>query len=549
MSPSRWTTPVVVAAVLLLLPGCRSATSGPALVLLHGKIFTADSAAPFVEALAIRDGRIVRIGTDAEVLEAAGSDARRIDLEGRTVVPGFNDAHDHIAPPMASTTFATGTDPLPEPSFAQVRDSLQAVVARVDAGTWIETSVGERVLSDPLARRAALDRVAPNHPVVLRAWTGHGAVLNSAGLAAVGLADSVRDPLGGRYGRDRAGRLDGLVEEYAGYALWSRLAPGDSAALQAAYESRAREVVGWGITSVQTFTPGGDPAVLQSVLAALHLPIRLRIIPLPLTSPRGRETASWRALHSAGQVQVSGMKWVLDGTPVERLAAYRAPYTDRAGWYGRLNFPPDTLAVMLRESLDRGEQPLIHAVGDSAVALLLHTMERLAPDSVWRARRLRIEHGEGLYPDLIPLARRLGIGVTQNPSHLALGPVAVARNGPARMPGYQPLRSLVEAGIPLALGSDGPLNPFLNLMLAVLHPDDPAEALSMEQAVRAYTWGSAWAEGAEAEKGRLVPGQLADLAVLSQDIFTADPATLPGTTSVLTLVAGKPVHDPEGRLR
>lgn len=549
VSPARSALGVVVWLALALALGCGGGVAAPDLVLHHGKIFTADTTTPFVEALAIREGRIVRIGSDAEVLGSAGPETRRVDLEGRTVVPGFNDAHDHITPPMPGLSFVTGPDPLPDPPFAVVRDSLRSLVGRTPAGTWIHAFLGDRTLGDPLARRSALDRVAPDHPVALVAWTGHGVVLNSAALRAVGLSDSVSDPLGGRFGRDPSGRLDGLVEEYARYALWRRMTPGDSASLWDAYEARAREVVGWGITSVQSFTSGADPEVLATVLPGLDLPIRLRLIPLPFTSPTGRVVAPWLGLRSAGQVRVSGLKWVLDGTPVERLAAQREPYADRPGWYGRTNFSGDTLEAMLREALEQHRQPLIHAVGDSAIALLLHTMERLAPDSVWRAVRLRIEHGDGLYPDLIPLARRLGVGVVQNPSHLALGPMASARNGPARMAGYQPLRSLVEAGVPLALGSDGPLNPFLNLMLAVTHPDDPAEALTMEQAVRAYTWGSAWAEFEEERKGTLTPGRLADLAVLSQDIFTANPAALPAVTSVLTLVAGRPVHDAGGLLR
>jgi predicted amidohydrolase YtcJ len=140
--------------------------------------------------------------------------------------------------------------------------------------------------------------------------------------------------------------------------------------------------------------------------------------------------------------------------------------------------------------------------------------------------------------------------VVQNPSHFALGaPLMRARYGAERLPALQPMRSLLAAGIPVALGSDGPLSPFVNLMFAVLHPDTPAEALTMEEAVRAYTAGSAFAEHAEADKGRLAPGLLADLAVLSQDIFAVPPAALPGTASVLTMVGGRVVHDPGGIAR
>jgi predicted amidohydrolase YtcJ len=345
--------------------------------------------------------------------------------------------------------------------------------------------------------------------------------------------------------------LTGLAEEYARFAHMSPGAPRTDSAIVAAFRSRATEAVALGITSVQNMVTGMAPADLARVVPTLSLPIRLRLIRLPLTTPAGRGMAAWDALVAppGSGVTVSGLKWILDGTPIERLAALRAPYADRRGWYGRINFPPDTLRAMLREALAANEQPLLHAGGDSAIGLSLALMAELAPDSVWRRLRPRLEHGDGLSPDQYALARRLGVIVVQNPSHLALGPAGAGRLDAARAAIFQPLRTLLENGIPLALGSDGPLNPFLNLMFAVTHPNNPAQAITIEQGVRAYTWGSALAEHREGEKGRLAPGQLADLAVLSQDIFTVPPPALPATTSVLTLVGGRAVHDVMGRPR
>jgi predicted amidohydrolase YtcJ len=156
---------------------------------------------------------------------------------------------------------------------------------------------------------------------------------------------------------------------------------------------------------------------------------------------------------------------------------------------------------------------------------------------------VRIEHGDGLMEDLWPQARRLGVVVVQNPAHFTFPDVLVKRLGPERAARYQPVKSLAAAGIPLAIGSDGPLNPFLNLLWATTDPNHPAEALSREQAVVAYTRGSAYAEFAENEKGTLRPGYLADLAVLSADIFTIDAAKLPETESALTMVGGKVVYE------
>ena len=171
-------------------------------------------------------------------------------------------------------------------------------------------------------------------------------------------------------------------------------------------------------------------------------------------------------------------------------------------------------------------------------------MELVAPESTWRQLRPRFEHAEWLTPDLRARARRLGVVVVENPTHFTDGADRMrARFGDARSRYYQPFASLVTDGIPLAIGSDGPPNPFLNLQLAVIHPDSPGEALSREQAVVAYTRGSAYAEHSERRKGTLAPGYLADLAVSSQDIFAVPDDRLPETVSVMTMVGGRVAYD------
>jgi predicted amidohydrolase YtcJ len=162
---------------------------------------------------------------------------------------------------------------------------------------------------------------------------------------------------------------------------------------------------------------------------------------------------------------------------------------------------------MLAEALAAGEQPVLHAIGDSTIALVLSLMSSLAPDSAWRRLRPRLEHAEWLTPDLRPHARRLGVVVVENPLHFTDGPARMAaRFGAARAREYQPFRSILDAAIPLAIGSDGPTDPFLDLLLATTHPDNPREALTREQAVVAYTRGGAYAEHAERAKGTLAPG-------------------------------------------
>jgi hypothetical protein len=181
--------------------------------------------------------------------------------------------------------------------------------------------------------------------------------------------------------------------------------------------------------------------------------------------------------------------------------------------------------------------------GDRTAETFLNAMDATGGEKVWSKRRVRMEHGDGLLPDLFPRAKRLGVVVVQNPIHFTFGELFVKRFGEKRAHELQPLHSLLDAGIPLAIGSDGPVNPFLNIMLASTFSRNPSEALTREQAVTAYTLTSAYAEFAEKDKGSLEPGKLADLAILSQDIFKIRAGNLPTTESVMTLVGGKIVYD------
>jgi len=182
----------------------------------------------------------------------------------------------------------------------------------------------------------------------------------------------------------------------------------------------------------------------------------------------------------------------------------------------------------------------LHVAGDRAIEILFDAMDAMEGVD-WPSKRIRLEHGDGLTDDLIERAVRLGVVVVQNPTHFALAEFMHSRLGPGR--GFFRMRSLIDAGIPVALGSDGPPNPWLDVMLAVIHPTNPAEALSVGQAIEAYTRGAAYAEFQEHEKGTLAPGMLADIAVLSQDVFSVPPDAIPATESVLTLIGGQIVHD------
>jgi predicted amidohydrolase YtcJ len=491
-------------------------------------VFTGDTAHPWAEAVAIRGERILAVGSTADVRRLAVPRTREIPLGGRVVIPGINDAHDHLGDRGLGPELRIDQSPTPDPTTSQVMDSLRGWSVRTPAHGWLRARIGPRVLADPAVDRAALDRIAPGHPVMLHGWWGHGMLLNSAALRALGIDDAVADPFGGWYGRDASGRLTGRLDEYAAWDAQRRLAAlQPDSALVADLRAFADSSLRLGVTSVQDMAGSFSPAQTLRVFRAARLPIRVRLIRWSIPTATSLNAVEWDTVPTrvAPRVVVDGRKWVIEGTPIEGFALRRTAYPGRPGWYGRLNFPLDSVRAMLRDALRPGAAQLhLHVVGDSTTTLVLSAMEALAPDSAWRDRRVRFEHGGSIRGPDIARAAQKGIAIGQPR-------------------GAAPYRSWRAAGIEVGYGSDMLRNPFVNLMGPVTGAGQPDEAVSREEAVRIYTRGSAYLERAEREKGTLAAGMLADLAVLSQDIFTVAANALPRTRSVLTVVGGEIAYD------
>jgi predicted amidohydrolase YtcJ len=350
------------------------------------------------------------------------------------------------------------------------------------------------------------------------------------------------NPVGGSFVRGSDGKLTGRIFEYAQFEIdrrMSELVSDDDAVrqLNQVFAHSAR----LGITTIQDMANPISADRAAALFAKSPPPIRIRVMWFGLTNQYGRiKDRGDLPLHPAPLVTMSGTKWIIDGTPIEHSAAMRKPYADHPGTSGELNFSEKEMEDILRESLQRNDQLMVHVVGDRTVETFLNAMDATGGEKVWGQRRVRFEHGDGIMPDLVPAVKRLGVVEVQNPTHLSLD---IARWGPGRAEHDQPMRSLLKAGVPVAIGSDGPDNPFLNVMLVTTYKDKPYEALTREQAIIAYTLTSAYSEFAEKDKGSLEPGKLADLAVLSQDIFEVPANDLPKTESVMTIVGGKIVYD------
>lgn len=535
----------IIIAIVLVCSVDGICAQAPDVILLDGQIFTGDGGPEFADAVAISGNRVTAVGSNEEIRRIAGRATRRIDLDGRIVVPGFNDAHTHfkVNPIGHNLTFKSM-----EPTWREVANAVSAAVKAVPAGGWILGEVGGTAYGERDMNRKSLDAIAPHHPVVIETFYGHGTVVNSAAMKLLGIAERPVNPLAGTYERDpKTGRFNGRLNGYADWIIDRRLSDlaSDADAL-VALRRMGSEAAAFGVTTLQIM-PTMRIERFRGLLERADLPIRIRAIPFSRTTPRARDMTEIHSLKAYktrnAKLKFEGIKWIVDGTPFERGAAMRVAYADLPGERGRVNFTAAQIDSMLRESLRLNEPILLHAVGDRTIESIFDAMERVGRRTAvdWRARRVRIEHGDALSGDLIGRAKQLGVVVVQNPTHFSLVEMLYLRWSPQMQ--FENQRTLIQAGIPYAIGSDGPMNPGLNIMFATTHPSRRSESISRSQAVQAYTSGSAFAEFAELEKGMLRAGMLADLAVLSQDIFSVTPDALPRTTSVLTIVDGKIVHD------
>jgi predicted amidohydrolase YtcJ len=525
----------LLVAVVALAPVVVLAQSAPDLIIHHAKVFTGDPAHRFAEAVAIQGNKIAAVGTNADILAMADGKTNRVDAGGRVVVPGFNDAHTHQGPRPEGFTLSLDEDA----AWPLVSAALTSAADETPGDIWIYGTVSPKLLNDPALTAQALDKIAQHRKVVLSVWTAHGTILSSDAMNALRIRDTAVDPAGGSYERDANHHLTGKMFEYADWTAERRLADSvsDADAIDqlTAYSDQA---LGFGITSIQNMSM--QPLTrYEKVERHGPAPIRIRMIRMPMSETAARDASEGATLPVSSRERplsiINGTKWILDGTPVEQGAAVRTPYpgSDKTG---KLNFTPDELKVIMKEAFDSKEQTLLHVAGDRTAAAVFDAMRAVGPAEEWRKKRLRIEHGDGLHPDLIALAKEFGVVVVLNPTHIVAKPLFP--KGP-----YMPAKSLLKAGVPVAIGSDGPMNPGLNLQLITTMPGNAAEGITREEAVDAYTRGGAFAEFAENEKGTIAAGKLADLAVLSQDIFLVPVDALPDTKSVLTIVDGRIAYE------
>ncbi len=544
---------------MLLFATLRQAAGEPAagLLLINGRIWTGDPARPQAEAVACRLGRILAVGTTADIRKRTGPDTQVIDLQGRRVVPGFDDAHVHF---LAGGEHLASVQLRDARSQAEFRERLAQHAARLPQGRWITGGDWDHENWSPaeLPTRALIDAVTPAHPVFVNRLDGHMALANSAALKLAGITRAMPDPPGGLIVRDARGEPTGLLKDAAMEAV-SRLIPAPTPdeieeALGAALRHAARN----GVTSVQDMSASPEVlAAYQRLLDRGELTVRV-YAHQPLAGWQRLAAIGVRAAFGGDKLRIGGLKAFADGSLGSNTALFFEPYLDAphtTGLAADEMIPESKLADNILRADRAGLQVAVHAIGDKANHLVLGMFEEAARSNGARDRRFRIEHAQHLRRADAARFAALRVVASMQPYHaIDDGRWAEKRIGAERAQGAYAFRSLLDAGAVLAFGSDwhvAPLEPLLGIYAAVTrrtldgkHPGGwvPEQKISVEEALRAYTWGSAYAAFQERIKGSIEAGKLADLAVLSDDILTMEPAALGQARVVMTIFDGQVIY-------
>lgn len=531
-------------------------------VLVGGKVWTVDAAKPQAEAVAVWHGRILKVGTDAEVKALVGPKTTVIDLKGRRVVPGFYDSHVHLLGGGQSLAQVNLKDAKDEAEFGR---RLKAFDEKLPAGRWL---VGgnwdhDRAFGGQLPTAATVDKFVPNRPVFIRRYDGHMALANTAALKLAGVTAATKEVPGGVVFRLPDGKSPSGVLKDNAMSLVGRLVPEpDMAEIAEAVFAAQKHAAEVGVTGVQDMDGSGAETRrrLLRVLQRLHGEELLTCrVDLRWPIAAHRDLAAIGAEWNFGNdwVRIGGVKGFMDGSLGSSTAKMFEPYEGEPKNTGVFVTPPDTMRGLIRSADVSGLNVAIHAIGDEANGVLLDLFADAGKQIKTGDRRYRIEHVQHLRPSDYPRFKALGVVASMQPYHVVDdGRWAEGRIGPKRCASSYAYRSLLDAGAKLAFGSDwpvAPLDPLPGIDAAVnrrpldgKHPEGwfPEQRITVAEAVEAYTLGSAYAAGQDADRGSLTAGKLADLVVLSRDIF--DPAQrdrIADTKVELTVVGGNVVFE------
>ena len=551
---------ILIASVTMLSPAVKAAEPSlvPALVIINASIHTMDQTRPTAGAMAIFGNRIAAVGSTPEIRQLAGASTRVIDAGEKLILPGFNDAHVHW---LMGGFSITNVDLRDARSPEELAQRLGTYAKKLPKGRWILGGDWdhEKWPGTPLPTRQMIDAATPDNPVLVNRTDGHMALANSLALKLAGVTKEVKDVPGGVIVRDaKTGEPTGILKD-AAMDLVDKAVPERSfeeklAAARAATEHAASV----GVTSVTDMSAGDDVGLYQLMLERGELKTRIYAI---------RSIVSWEVLVKTGVrgafggelLRIGGLKGFADGSAGSSTAFFFEPYNDAPNTRGLLfdqMLPEGTMLKRVEGADKAGLQVMIHAIGDEANFRILEIYKQVTGKNGQRDRRFRIEHAQHLRASEIPRFGKEKVIASMQPYHAADdGRWCEKRIGPERAKGTYAFRTLLDTGAVLAFGSDwtvAPLDPLTGIKAAVTrqtldgkHPNGwvPEQKITLDEAIRAYTAGSAYAEFGEKVKGTITPGKLADLVMLDRDIYSADPSEIDKAKVVLTIMDGRVVYE------
>jgi hypothetical protein len=539
-------------AALLALAACAS--TPPADLAVFGRVWTGDSAQPFVQAVATRSDTIIALGDSATIARLVGEKTTVLSNGTGLVTPGLMDGHVHF---LSGGYQLSSVDLRPADSPSDFVARLRAFAAERRPGEWILGGDWdhERWPGSPLPRRDWIDSITPNNPVFVSRLDGHMGLANSLALRAAGITRDTRPIPGGTIVKDpRTGEPTGVLKDEAMgpvYAAIPATTPAqDDAALARALAFAASK----GVTAVAAVsTPWNEVAAFKRARAAGTLTLRVALFPALADWHRVADTV---AANGPGDdwLRLAGVKGFVDGSLGSTTALFFDPYEDEPGTTGLLVTPEDSLRSQIGRADSAGLQVVVHAIGEKANALMLGIYDSVAKAHGPRDRRFRIEHAQHLRPAEVERMAAQGVVGSMQPYHaIDDGRWAGKRLGRRVVNSYV-FKSLLDHGAHLAFGSDwtvAPIDPVLGIYAAVTrrtldgkNPEGwiPEQKISVEQALRAYTSGDAYAVFAEGTRGVLRKGYRADLVLLDKDLFTIPPEAIESAEVRATVVGGKVVY-------
>ena len=562
---------MAIAPMLFLLAHAAGGRAGPVvapadLVVRGAVIHTAAERLPGPSdrrrpptAMAVRGGRIVRIGDESAVAPLIGADTRVLDLQGLTVLPGLVDSHAHMLGlgDLLAEVNVTGT-----PTYEAVIESVRVRAARTPAGEWIQGRGWDQNdwPGTSFPNHAALSAAIPDHPVAIRRVDGHALLVNRRALDLAGITRGTPDPPGGEILRDADGEPTGVLVDNAEDLVTAVIPPLGPTQREERLLAAMRDCARHGLTLVGDAGIGRETwDAYRALLARGTFPIRINA----MASVPGKlaDELLARGPQIGDRLTLRTLKLVADGALGSRGALLSADYSDRPGHRGLGTFPFDSLERVAARARASGLQVRVHCIGDLANTRTLDAFERAFGGKPCPALRWAIEHAQVVRPEDVRRFARLGVVASMQSTHATSdGPWAERRLGPERVKWSYAWRQFLDAGARFANGSDFPVedvDPMLGLYAAVTRRDPrgqlpaggwrPEERLTPREALESFTLWGAWLAFRERDLGSLETGKQADFIVVDRDVVFGPPAEILRARVLRTVVAGETVYEAEAR--